>query len=174
MTTPGALILRLFFAHHPVTGTENAAREVGRDRHVRFAIHASCDFGGDAERHTAPMRRSRSRTPASWVYSSMIVLQGVVLETGIAPGLRPFSSEGTAHEVIFGNVEFFALGVTGQTDDLHAVAQRGGDALDVIRRGDENDLTHIERHIQVTVHEFVILARVEEFEQRAGRIAAHV
>ena len=71
-------------------------------------------------------------------------------------------------------MEFFARRVTGQADDLHAVAQRGGDALDVVRRGDENDLAQVEGHVEIAVHELVVLARVEHFEQRAGGVAAHV
>ena len=42
-------------------------------------------------------------------------------------------------EVLGGDVDFFLLGVAGEVDDLHAVAERGRDRFELVRGGDEHD-----------------------------------
>src|SRR5207244_2839278 len=48
-----------------------------------------------------------------------------------------------ANEIASRNLQFFGLGVAGQTDDLHAVAQRTRDAIEHVRGGDEHHTAQI-------------------------------
>ena len=52
-------------------------------------------------------------------------------------------------------------------------AARAG-PIDIVGRGDEDDLREIERHIEVAIDKSVVLPRVEHFEQRAGGVAAKI
>ena len=88
--------------------------------------------------------------------------------------LEPILLELSPHEIAFGNLELLALGVTGQRDDFDPVPQRFGHTVDVISCPDKNDLRKIERHVEVTIDEGVVLPRIEHFEQRARRIAAKI
>src|SRR5690606_11896981 len=63
------------------------------------------------------------------------------------------------------------LDVAGELDGLHAVVQRLGYLLRVVRRGYEEDLGEVERHAEVVVDEVRVLRRVEDLEQRRGGVA---
>ena len=78
------------------------------------------------------------------------------------------------NQVAEGDDHLFLLGVAFQRNDLHAVAQRVGNRVEHVGRGDEQDLREVERHVQVVVAEAGVLLRVEHFEQRGGRIAAEI
>ena len=78
------------------------------------------------------------------------------------------------HQVAFGDLEFFGLGVAGQFDDFQPVAQRGVDRLQPVGRGDEQHARQVERQVEVVVGEGVVLRRVEHFEQRRRRVAAEI
>ena len=75
------------------------------------------------------------------------------------------------HEVAPGDFQFFFLGVTRKLDDLHAIAQRPRDGIELVGRGNEHDFRQIEIHGEVVVAELRVLLRIEHFEQRARRIA---
>ena len=56
-------------------------------------------------------------------------------------------------QVFAGNVDLLFAGVTGEFDDLHAVAQGFWDGIHPVCGGDERDLRQIERHIEVMIAE---------------------
>ena len=66
------------------------------------------------------------------------------------------------------------LGVAGQLDDLHPVAQRGRDRVDQVARGDEQDLAEVERDLEIVVLERVVLLGVEDLEEGRARVAPEV
>src|SRR4051794_24769481 len=78
------------------------------------------------------------------------------------------------HEVALGDLQLLVLGVAGELDDLHAVAQRPGHPVEVVGRADEHDLAQVERHVEVVVAEARVLLGIEHLEHRAGRIATEV
>src|SRR4051794_12390562 len=77
-------------------------------------------------------------------------------------------------EVALGDLQLLVLGVASELDELHAVAQRAGHAVQVVGRADEHDLAQVERHVEVVVAEARVLLGIEHLEHRAGRIAAEV
>src|SRR5262249_40892713 len=78
------------------------------------------------------------------------------------------------HKVIARNLDLFFLGVTGQFDDFHAIAERRWNGVEHIRRSDEKDAREIECNVEVMIAEGRVLFRIENFEQRRRRIAAKV
>ena len=76
-----------------------------------------------------------------------------------------------AHQVVPGDRDLLRLGVPVEPDDLHAVEQRPGDGLDHVGRRDEQHLRQVEVDLEVVVAERVVLRRVEDLEQRRGRVA---
>ena len=87
------------------------------------------------------------------------------------PGLEAVGLDLALHQVAPGDLELFLLRVAWQVNDLHAVAQRSGDRIELIRRGDEHHLRKVEIHGKVVVAELRVLLGIEHFEQRARRIA---
>ena len=53
---------------------------------------------------------------------------------------------------------------------LHTVEQRLGNGVQHIGGAHEEDLGHIDRHIQVVVQEAVVLLRVQQLQQGTGRV----
>ena len=72
------------------------------------------------------------------------------------------------------DVDLFFLRVAGELEDLHAVAERFWNRIHPVRRGHEEDLRQIERHIEIVIAERRVLFRVEHFHQRCRRIAAEI
>ena len=62
-------------------------------------------------------------------------------------------------------------GVAEDTNDFHAVAQRGGNVVEIVGRADEEDAREIERQIQIVVDEVRVLRRVEHLEHRGGWVS---
>ena len=77
-------------------------------------------------------------------------------------------------EVIARDGELLLLGVAGQFEHFHAVAQRPGNRVEHVGRGDEQHLGQIERHVEVVIAERVVLFRIEHLEQRRRGVAAEV
>ncbi len=71
-------------------------------------------------------------------------------------------------------LDLLVLGVAGQGDDLHPVAERSRDRVEEVAGGDEQHLAEVERHLQVVVLERVVLLRVEDLEQGRARVAPEV
>ncbi len=78
------------------------------------------------------------------------------------------------HQIVPGDVELLLDRVPGEEDDLHAVAQRRRDGLELVGRGDEQHLAEVERQVHVVVAEGDVLFRVEHLEQGARRVAAPI
>ena len=68
-------------------------------------------------------------------------------------------------EEALADLDLLLLGVAGQVDDLHPVAQGGRDRVEQVGRGDEEDLAQVERHLEVVVLEGVVLLGIEDLEQ---------
>src|SRR5260370_36786230 len=77
-------------------------------------------------------------------------------------------------QVLVSDVQLLFSRVAWQFDDLHAVPQRFRDGIHPVRRGNEDNLGEIERHIEIVIAEGVVLLRVENLHQRRGRIAAEI
>jgi hypothetical protein len=69
------------------------------------------------------------------------------------------------------DLQLLALVVARHGRDLHAVAQRGGDGVDQVGRGDEQHLRQVEGHVEVVVRKRAVLLGIEHLEQRRGRVA---
>ena len=77
-------------------------------------------------------------------------------------------------DVALGNLHLLRLGVSRNLDDLHAVAQRRRNGVELIRGGNEEHLREIELHFKVVVLEGRVLLRVKHLEKRRRRVAAEV
>ena len=77
-------------------------------------------------------------------------------------------------QVIGRDLQLLFLGVAGELEHFHAVAQRRRNRIEHVRRGDEQHLGQIERHVEVVIAERVVLLRIEHLEQRRRRIAAEI
>ncbi|HIE92736.1 MAG TPA: hypothetical protein EYQ83_07665, partial [Acidobacteria bacterium] len=75
-----------------------------------------------------------------------------------------------AQEMLAGDHQLLLARVAGDGDDLHPVEERSRDALLAVGRGDEHHLGEVEGDVEVVVHEGVVLLRVQDLEQRAGRV----
>src|SRR5207244_13003923 len=75
----------------------------------------------------------------------------------------------TRQQVTFSDLEFLALGVARQIDQLHPIEQRSRNSANIVRGRDEDDLRKIERHVEVAIDKSVVLARIEHLEQGADR-----
>src|SRR5438552_4407604 len=73
-----------------------------------------------------------------------------------------------------GDVHLLVLGVAGEPDDLHAVAERRDDRVLDVRGRDEDHLGEVVRHLEVVVAERVVLLGVEDLEERRARVTAEV
>src|SRR5580658_7002 len=78
------------------------------------------------------------------------------------------------HQKLFGDFEFFLLGVTMQAKHFHAVLQGGGDGVHYVRCGHEENLRQVVFHVEVVVDEHEILLGIEDFEQGRRRVAAEI
>ena len=103
----------------------------------------------------------------------MIVCSPASVKAILAPA-QAVALDLARHEIALGDLELLGLGVAGELDDLHAVAQRPRDRVQVVGRGDEHDLGEVEGEVEVVVAEGGVLLGVEHLEHRAGRVAAEV
>ena len=87
---------------------------------------------------------------------------------------QPVALDLAGHEVALGDLELLLLGVAGELDDLHPVAQRTRHAVEVVGRADEHDLREVEGHVEVVVAEGRVLLGVEHLEHRRGGVAPPV
>ena len=100
----------------------------------------------------------------------MIVAQRRVADLDL-PHLEAVRLELARHEIAPRDLELLARRVAGKADDLHAVAQRPGNGVEHVRRGDEHHVAQVERHREIVVAERRVLLGVEHFEQRRAGIA---
>ena len=88
-----------------------------------------------------------------------------------APGVSPVASSWRFSEIALGDLDLLLLGVAGELDDLHAVAQWPWDGVDHIGGADEHHPRQVERNREVIVAEGRVLLGVQHFEQRRRRVA---
>src|SRR5437868_9113470 len=74
-------------------------------------------------------------------------------------------------QVLLRDVQLLFFAVASERDDLHAIEQRRVNRAELVRRRDEQDLRQVHVDLEVVVAKAVVLRRVEDFEQRRGRIA---
>ena len=117
-----------------------------------------------------PISRSRLRTPASRVYSRMM-MRKASSSMVTASGAETVLAQLTRDQIAPRDADLLFLGVAREVDDLHAVAQRRVHRTDLVGRGDEEHLRQIDRHFEVVIAERVVLRRVEHLEQRRRRVA---
>ena len=98
------------------------------------------------------------------------VAQRIVGDLDLAR-LEPVRLHLPAHQIAMRDLELLVGGVAGEADDLHAVAQRSGNGVEHVGRGDEHHPAQIERHREIIVAERVVLLGIEHFEQRRAGIA---
>ena len=77
-------------------------------------------------------------------------------------------------EEVLRDVCFFVFGITGDLDDLHAVAKRRGDGVELVGGSNKKHLGEIEGDFEVVIGEAVVLFRVKDFEQGGGGVAAKI
>ncbi len=88
--------------------------------------------------------------------------------------LQPVSFKLLGQQEVAGDVQFLFLGVAGQFQYFHAVAQRGWNWLQRVGGGNEHDARQVECQVQVVVPEVVVLLRVQYFQQCRRWIAAPI
>src|SRR5208337_602935 len=77
-------------------------------------------------------------------------------------------------QVLARDVDLLLAGVTGEFDDLHAIAQRIRDGIHPVGGGDKDDFGKVEGHIKVVIAEGIVLLRIEDLHERGRWIAAEV
>ncbi len=93
------------------------------------------------------------------------------LVDGALLGGQPVGGELAPDQVALGDLQLFLLGVAGQPDDLHAVAQRARDGVQHVGGADEHHLAEVERHAEIVVAEGAVLLGIEHLEQGGSGIA---
>ena len=76
--------------------------------------------------------------------------------------------------MLAGNVILFHAGVAGQLNDVHTVAQRAGDAAQVVRGGNKEHMAQIKGDINEMIVKCAVLLRVQRLQQSCRRVAPEV
>ena len=77
-------------------------------------------------------------------------------------------------EEALGDLDLLLLGVAGELQHFHAVAQRLRNRVQHVGRADEHHVRQVVLDVEVVIEERVVLLRIEHFEQRRRRVAAEV
>ena len=88
--------------------------------------------------------------------------------------MSPAFSTRLRREEPAGDLDLLELGVAGNLQDLHAVAQRLRNRVQHVGRADEHDVRQVVLDVEIVVEERVVLFRVQHLEQRRRRVAAEV
>ena len=70
------------------------------------------------------------------------------------------------------NLIFFLMRIAAQGNDIHTIQQRSGNSAVIIGRCQEQNFAEIKGHINIMIIKCGILLRIENLQQRGGRIAA--
>src|SRR5262249_38551788 len=89
-------------------------------------------------------------------------------------GIQPMFLDLPRNQVFLSDPQLLCFGVTGQSDGLHPVAKGSGNSLNVICGTDKNDLAQVKRYVEVSIEKGIVLPRVQDSEQSAGRIPPHI
>jgi hypothetical protein len=90
--------------------------------------------------------------------------QDGILHEGNFVLLETMRLELTGNQVPSGNLQLFERRIPIDLDDFHAVSQRARYGVQLIGRGDENDVAEIEVHIQVMITKGAVLRRVQHLQ----------
>ena len=96
------------------------------------------------------------------------------LAEGDLLGVQPVVLELTRDDVAARDMELVLLGVAGQPDDLHAVAEGWGHGVQDVGGRDEEDLRQVEGEIDVVVREGVVLRWIQHLEQCRSGVAPQI
>src|SRR5436190_165462 len=77
-------------------------------------------------------------------------------------------------EELPGDLDLLELGVAGELEHFHAVAQRLRNRVQHVGRADEHHVRQVVLDVEIVIEERAVLLRIEHFEQRRRRIAAEV
>ena len=75
------------------------------------------------------------------------------------------------HQVVLGDGQFFFADVARQANHIHPVQQGPGDGVQLVGGTHEQHLGQVHAHVQVVVQEFLVLFRIQGFQQGRGRVA---
>mmetsp|Transcript_10325 Transcript_10325/g.30663 ORF Transcript_10325/g.30663 Transcript_10325/m.30663 type:complete len:923 (+) Transcript_10325:165-2933(+) len=101
------------------------------------------------------------------------LVEGLVLEVDLV-GADAALLLRLGDEVLLGDGHLLLVDVARDPHDLHAVQQRARDVADLVRRADEEGLRQVHGDVQVVVAEAAVLLRVQDLQQRGGRVPAHI
>src|SRR5437870_9180900 len=182
--------VQYFAASRRVSQTGNDSRFTGLElcfaNIFRRAEHLRQQFRRDRcmlDFSTSNLRRNaatdRADLPLQFPHTCFVrVIVNDLADRFILPfdllGLESVFLQLPLYQISLRNFDFLALGVTGYGNHFNPIPHRFGHALDVVRRADEDYLRQIKRHVEVAIDERVVLPRVKDFEQRAGRVAAKI
>ena len=88
--------------------------------------------------------------------------------------VSPAPFDGLGREEPPGDLDLLLLGVAGELEHFHAVAERLRDRVQHVGRADEHHVRQVVLDVEVVIQERVVLFGVEHFEQRRRRVAAEV
>ncbi len=74
-------------------------------------------------------------------------------------------------QIPLGDLELLEFGVACEVDTFHAIEQRAGNSVQVVRRRDEKHFGEVEGNPQIVIDDRRILARVEHLQQRGTGVA---
>ena len=89
-------------------------------------------------------------------------------------GVRPAPSIALGDRNFSRDLDLLLLGVAGELQHFHAVAQRLRDRVQHVGRADEHHVRQVVLDVEVVIEERVVLFRIEHLEQRRRRVAAEV
>ena len=87
---------------------------------------------------------------------------------------RAFSAICLGMRCLTGDLELLLLGVAGELQDLHPVAEGGLDGVEQVGRRDEHDLGQVVGDAEVMVAEGIVLLGVQDLEEGRRRVAPEI
>ncbi|MNK67791.1 hypothetical protein D3C87_871360 [compost metagenome] len=98
-------------------------------------------------------------------------VQGLVREVELAC-VEAVLLDLLGNEVAAGDLALLRMGIAGELEDLHPVAQGGKDRVEHVGGRDEENLREVEGQVQVVIAEVEVLGGVQHFEQGRGGVPA--
>ena len=150
--------------------TEELDQRVGVDVHRRRRARVERDRHLAQDLREAPLQLPHARLPGVLGGDHAQRDVGELDVRGLQAGLLDLPGQ----QVVAGDGDLLRLGVAVERHPLHPVGQRAGDGLADVRGGEEQHVAQVEVDLEVVVAERVVLRRVEDLQQRRGRVAAVV
>ena len=153
-------------------GPEVVRERLGRDVEFGRSVRAV----GDLDRHLAADIGNLSLERPHACFAGVAVddlVDGADVERHIVLG-DAVVLELLGQQELTDDVALVVVGVAGDLDDLHAIAERRRDGVHLVGVGDEEDLGEVDRDLYVVVAEGIVLLGVEHLEEGRLRVAAEV